>query len=241
MLNLLGARYIVDDKGRDLYEEGEPPKKMPSGFKLKRVFSGTLKIYENPDALPRAFFSNKVEIIGEERGILKRLADKRFDYRNTIILEKEPEPAHMPQEASDKKQKADVVVKPQGEAKIDIIATVPAPGFVFLNDIFVPGWRARVDGIETKIYRADYLFMAIPVDEGKHSIEVEYGPAGFRVGVWISATSIVLLALGLALDLARTRTKKLAPWERDTGKSQRRPRTRKGMPRAPSSRPSARD
>jgi hypothetical protein len=240
MLNLLGARYIVEDKGRDLYDEGKPPKKMPSGFKLKKVFSGTINIYENPDALPRAFFSTKVEVIGDRRNVLERLADSGFDYRNKIILEEEPEPAHLPLEASDKNAKADVVVKAPGEARIDIIADVPASGFILVNDVFMPGWRARVDGMETKIYRADYLFMAIPVDVGKHSIEVEYSPAGFRAGVWISAISTVLLGLGLAIDLARTRTKQLAPWEGDAGKSRRASKARKGKPSLHSSRPPAR-
>jgi hypothetical protein len=239
MLNLLGARYIIEDVGRDLYEEQKPPKKMPSGFKLKKVFSGTLNIYENPAALPRAFFSNKVEVMGERRDMLERLADRAFDYRKTILLEDEPEPAHVPDEASDKSVAPEVIVEPEGEAKIDIIATVPAAGFVFLNDVHMPGWRARVDGTETKIYRANYLFMAIPVDAGKHSIEVEYRPIGFRAGVWISAISALLLVLGFALEIARTRTKKLAPWERDAGGSKQPLRSKKAKSTLPPSKPPA--
>jgi len=217
MLNLLGARYIVEDVGRDLYEENAPPKKMPSSFKRKKVFSGTVDIYENPDALARAFFTSEVEVIGQKRGVLDRLASTSFDYRNKIILEEEPEPRHMPSGASGKGVSAEVIVEPRDEGKIDIIATVPSAGFIFLNDIFVPGWRALVDGAETKIYRADYLFMAIPVDAGEHSIEVEYRPAGFRAGVWVSLLSAAAIALGIAFNAARTRTRQLAPWERIMG------------------------
>ncbi len=69
-----------------------------------------------------------------------------------------------------------------------------------------------VDGKDTEIYRADYLFMAIPIPAGKHSIELRYRPAGFRVGVWISSLSVVVMALLLAFDLAHRRTRRMSPW-----------------------------
>jgi hypothetical protein len=222
MLNLLGARYIVDDKGRDLYPESVPPRKMPKGFDRKKVFSGTLDIYENSGALPRAFYTAKVEIIREKRAVLERLAEKSFDYRKTIILEREPGPVAGPSEASAEGAPTKVVVKPQGESGIDIVADVPAAGFIFLNDILMPGWRASVDGEDTEIYRADYLFMAIPIPAGKHSIELRYRPAGFRVGVWISSLSVAVMALLLAFDLAHRRTRRMAPWmraEKEPGES----------------------
>jgi hypothetical protein len=240
MLNLLGARYIIEDIGRDLYEEKDPSRKMPSGFKRKKVFSGALNIYENPDAIPRAFFSNKVEVIGERRGVLERLADGAFDYKHAIILEDEPEPADVPSEASDTSAASDVVVKPEGEAKINIIASAPASGFIFLDDVRMPGWHARVDGIETRIYRADYLFMAIPIDAGKHSIEIEYRPIGFRVGVWISTISAVLFLLGGAIEVARTRTKTLSPWERDAATLKKPSKSGKAKSAHPPRKPPAR-
>jgi len=213
MLNLLGARYIIDDVGRDLYPEDAPPRKMPKAFKRKKAFSGTLDIYENPDALPRAFYTRKIEVIKEKRDVLKKLADRSFDYRKTIILEEKPQPSFVSSGASAKGISAEIVIKPQGEDKIDLVVNVPEAGFIFLNDIFVPGWRASVDGAETKIYRADYLFMAVPVPGGKHLIEVQYRPAGFRVSAWISSLSAAIVALLLAFDFARGRTKNMAPWE----------------------------
>jgi hypothetical protein len=223
MLNLLGARYIVEDKGRDLYKETQPPRKMPPSFKRKKVFSKTLNIYENTKALPRAFFTDKIRVMPEKLDVLQELGDKDFPYREAIILEEEPMPQHTPSgdsknsKNSKKSKSPTVTVRQNGEGAIDITADVASQGFIFLNDILVPGWTARVDGVETRIYRADYLFMAIPVAAGQHSIELEYRPPGFSAGVWISSLSAALLALGLAFNTAHSRTRKLAPWERKRG------------------------
>ena len=218
MIDLLGARYIIEDVGRDLYPEDLPPKKMPKGFNYKKVFSGRLNIYENPGAVSRAFYTSNVEVIKEKRAVLKRLGDPSLDYRKTIILEEEPEPpAGRTGAPVSNRASADVVVKPRGEGRIDIVADVPAPGFIFLNDILVPGWRAKVDGVDAKIYRADYLFMAIPVGAGKHMIEVRYRPSGVRMGMWITLLSVALLLLSLAFDMARRRTAEMAPWEDAAG------------------------
>jgi hypothetical protein len=210
MLNLLGARLIVEDPGRALYPEPAPPNTMPKGFRLKKVFSGQVNVYENPDAIPRAFFTTKFEVIKDKREVLARLSDKAFDYKSVLVLEEEPKlVAAETQPAS-----APVTVKPVGEDRIDLLVDAPSAGLVFLNDIFMPGWRARIGGKELPIYRADYLFMAVPVEAGRHSIEVVYVPGSFRAGGWISGVSIVALSFLVAFDIVRRRAKRMVPWDK---------------------------
>ncbi|MBI4832899.1 MAG: YfhO family protein, partial [Candidatus Lindowbacteria bacterium] len=218
MLNLLGARYIVDDPGRDLYLESQPLQRIPKGFNLRRVFSGKLTIYENPAALPRAFYIRNVEVASAKHVALKRLADPSFDYRKAAVFEEEPEPIAT-SEAPAKSFPPELIVKSRSESETDIIVDVPGAGFVILNYMYAPGWQAKVDGNRSKIYRANYLFMAIPVGAGKHAIELAYRPLGFRVGRWISLLAVVLFSLSLAFDYARRRAKQMAPWESESGKS----------------------
>jgi uncharacterized membrane protein YfhO len=52
-----------------------------------------------------------------------------------------------------------------------------------LSDTYFPGWKAFVDGKETKIYRADYAFRAIPLKAGTHRVEFIYDPISFKLGV----------------------------------------------------------
>jgi uncharacterized membrane protein YfhO len=73
---------------------------------------------------------------------------------------------------------------------------------LFLSDTYYPGWKAYVDGKETKIYRADYTFRAIYVLGGSHKVEFIYSPLSFKMGV-IGFAVGVLLALGGAFYIQK--------------------------------------
>ena len=65
-----------------------------------------------------------------------------------------------------------------------------------LTDIYYPGWKAFIDGTETKIYRADGLVRAIFVPEGDHTIEFVYLPESYTIGITISLiTALILVAI----------------------------------------------
>jgi len=69
-------------------------------------------------------------------------------------------------------------------------------GFLVLSDLFYPGWKAFVGEREVPIYRANYLFRAVWLPQGRHSVRFEYHPASFRYGLIVSAgTALVVLAV----------------------------------------------
>jgi len=76
-------------------------------------------------------------------------------------------------------------------------------GFWFTSEWFYPGWKAYVDGQETKIYRANYMFRAIALPPGEHEVEFVYDPWSFKLGAIISA--ITLLGLAIYLKSRRRR------------------------------------
>ena len=51
--------------------------------------------------------------------------------------------------------------------------------------------------------RADQLFRAVYVEAGPHEIRFYYRQAGLKAGLLISLATLVLLALGYALDPGR--------------------------------------
>jgi uncharacterized membrane protein YfhO len=60
------------------------------------------------------------------------------------------------------------------------------------------GWKARIDGQPTRIYRADVILRGLIVPAGKHRVEMVFDPDTFRVGLWVTVVvTAVLLALGI--------------------------------------------
>jgi len=53
------------------------------------------------------------------------------------------------------------------------------------------GWRAFVDGKETEVLRGNIMNLALPVEKGKHQIELVYETPLLKTGFFISVFTIV--------------------------------------------------
>ena len=71
-------------------------------------------------------------------------------------------------------------------------------GMLRILESWAPGWRATVNGKPAPIYRADFLFLAVPVPEGSVEVELEYRPATFPMGVAASGVGVLALIACLA-------------------------------------------
>lgn len=69
------------------------------------------------------------------------------------------------------------------------------------------GWKAYVDGEETKVYNVNTLYMGIKVTPGNHTITLKYASPGIGVGALISAACTLLF---LILVIRAWRKKKKA-------------------------------
>lgn len=57
------------------------------------------------------------------------------------------------------------------------------------------GWKAYVDGSETKIHRANGMYMAVFLEPGYHEIRLSYYTPGLKFGIIISAVGITVMAV----------------------------------------------
>lgn len=200
LLNLLGTKYFlsfnVDPKSQWDPQYFKYPKE-----KYGLVFQyGKSQVYENKKVLPRAFILHEFQVL-KDNEILKTLMDEHFDASKTLLFEETP------REIPEKKVGEDKVVIDQSsyfDNKVLIKTNAASGGFLFLSDNFYPGWRAFIDGQETKIYRADYTFRAVFLPKGEHTVKFIYDPQTFKIGLWLSLTSLgVLILLGTYAFLRR--------------------------------------
>ncbi|HVS10244.1 MAG TPA: YfhO family protein [Planctomycetota bacterium] len=79
--------------------------------------------------------------------------------------------------------------------RVKLRAVRPDAGYLVLAQTAFPGWRARVDGVERPLLRANYAFTALELPAGEHVIELDYSPLSFRLGALLSLASAAAGAL----------------------------------------------
>lgn len=156
--------------------------------------AGDLYLHRLTSPTPRAYMVYTAQVMKDEEA-LQALAKPRWDIQQTVILHEEPLLQLPPANVSG--HPATVALYEPTRLAIEVEAK--ANGFLVLSEIFFPGWRAWVDGVETKIYRANYTLRAIPLTPGQHQVEVVYGPLSVKVGLGVSTLTLgVLFIIALA-------------------------------------------
>lgn len=64
--------------------------------------------------------------------------------------------------------------------------------FINMSQTYYPGWNCYVDGTKTKIYEVNGIIQGTFVPAGTHTVEFCYQPASFRVGAFLSVTTLAL-------------------------------------------------
>jgi hypothetical protein len=147
-------------------------------------------------SLPRAYAVHRGRALPGREQALQALVSREFKPGREVILEAEhPDPdwARRPD------MPAVVVELPEGtrsNSAVHLVAELPWPGFVVLNEAYFSGWSAFVDGVPGRVMPANYAMRAVEVPAGRHSIELRYETPGLRLGALVSAGA---LAVALAL------------------------------------------
>jgi hypothetical protein len=159
-------------------------------------------VYQNANALPRAYFVNSVETKSAIE-LLNDVKNNLFDPKEIAYVEDETITADKPDST------AFVKIESYKDETITLNVYASGNNFLFLGDTYFPnGWKAYIDGTETKIYRANHNFRGIVVPEGEHNIVFEYLPESFVISKYLALILSSLTIIGFIVGFVLTKRQK---------------------------------
>lgn len=167
LANLLGLRYIASPVPIEQVDHALKPGDLKLIARTKEGY-----VYENMAALPRVQFVGGWELADFE-GMKEGGRWPEVDPQQAVLLDVEP-PLVTPEGPAP--SHADVRLTRYENTEVEIEVTTATDGFVVLNDIWHPWWRAEIDGVEAEILKANVLFRAVQVPAGKHKVRFSFHP-----------------------------------------------------------------
>ena len=176
MSDLLGLRYIATGVPIEEIDKNIKPGDVNLIARTKDAY-----VYEYPNALPRVL----LPVCALRADFAKMIAEGEWpeiDFREAVLLEESPI-CH--RQAAGQPAAAARIVSYEN-TKVVIEAKAPqGGGWVVLNDVWHPYWFAEVDGAPAPLLRANVLFRAVAVPEGRHEVIFRFEPLK---GLWRQMT-----------------------------------------------------
>jgi hypothetical protein len=199
--SLLGVKYLILPKGVDMNKaaalksrfDGLEPREFPL------VYDREVRIYENTEALPRAYMAFDVGQSGGYMEAQAALDNPGFEPGRSVVIEKDPPGWFSPEEAGI--GEARITEYRTNLVKVD--ASTSAQGVLVLNDVYYPGWKAYVDGKKATIYRANGIVRGVFLDKGRHTVEFKYMPLSFVIGCGLALAGLASCCYLSVIDIFR--------------------------------------
>jgi hypothetical protein len=175
--SFLNVRYV-------LAPPRHPP---PAGWKA--LYRGQdAQLFENPEALPRAFVPRVLRFHSDGPSVLHALAGIRDFGREGVVAEDPP--------AGESGSRRD-----NGEASVRIAAYEPQrmtldieaekESVIGTSVTGWPGWKLEIDGKASPFVRYNHAFLGFRVPPGRHTAVLRYLPDSFLAGSVISVLTMV--------------------------------------------------
>ncbi len=191
MLNvkyILTSQNIEDERFPLVYTDEIPAAKTWDPYREDTL---KLNIYENKSFLPRAFIVRSIRVVKGREKILEAMKAPGFDPRKTLLLDESPAESSWNLGLGEETDQISYLSYEEDEIILNV--SLEKSGFLVLSEIYYPGWKAFVDGRESKIYRANYLFRSLHLTKGEHTIKFVFSPISFKIGASMTLSTLLIL------------------------------------------------
>ncbi len=190
LLDMLGARYM----------------QTPAEQAADTAGNALVVPQERADPLPRAYVVPHVLSVPTKAAALAAISDPAFDPAAASIVE-----SSLPVSESRPGALQAARIVEYGPQRVVIeTPAADAPGLLVLSDAYYPGWRAEIDGRAADILPTNVALRGVLLAGGPHRVVFQYDPRSFKIGLAVTALTLVLLTAIAVWGLRARRMELLA-------------------------------
>lgn len=189
LIDFLNVKYVLSDKSNDLVE------KESNSYKL--VLEGErYKLYENKSYLPRFFLAQNAKTYSSEKELEEAIKSQDDDLLKTVLFLKKDLDSFLDLDLSCvDKMSGNIKVVEYSTNRVLLDVENSCSSFLSSSEVYYPGWKARLNGKNTKVFLSNFAFRSIYVPRGKHRVEFYYNPYIFYIGGIISVSAVIILII----------------------------------------------
>lgn len=139
-----------------------------------------IRLYENLKALPKAYIVHQAMAVKNKEEALSLLKSDKIDCQKQIVIESE-------NPIFNDNVSLDPPLVVQKQDKLEIRFSALADGYMVITQTYYPGWVAKLNGKETPVLRANYLFSCVKFQKNEKGetqiLTLEFKPVTYTLGV----------------------------------------------------------
>lgn len=201
MLDVMNDTYFM-------MREPMPPVLARGKFEYLGYY-GSVHVYRNRTALPRAWMSDAVAYRDNEQVYEEMVRTLGDGIRETAYV---VYPRGIPagrKSAFLPAVKGPVTAGWHGPHRLTLEVDRSAKGLLVVSEVYYPGWEVYVDGRKQEILETDLAFRGVMLEGGQSKVEFVFRPRSLRTGIAVSLATVGAIALyllaGLVLWFVRRR------------------------------------
>lgn len=139
---------------------------------LKVFEDGEFEIYENKNVLEKLFSVENLKAVKDIYEIKSFFKEENFDpEREGLIFEKDLKEI---KKTDFEKAKINLIEIKNDKIKFETISK--GESFIIFSEQFYPGWRCKINGEKTKIFKTNGVLIGFIVPPGKNLVELKFFP-----------------------------------------------------------------
>ena len=154
---------------------------------------------QDPAMAKRFRFFNQFEFVEDEQTALRRIGDFEIDPLKNLLLTGN-EPSDSPKPSAKQANWRTRILRFRSN-EIIIQLRTDTPGYLYLGEMFCPGWICTVNDQPTEVLRANYAFRANAVPAGTSEVRYTFRPKIFFIALYTMLTALAICFAGLLFGL----------------------------------------